>query len=361
MTFENARPARSERRSLTAAVNSAVAVSLVGASGWSVRATLTWNSSTWPSSRWRSVRSRRSDLASMSSPVMATVMALRQPPTKLPHTLIVDGGGIPFTPEIRTRSGPSLGQRDRVEQCGGIGVGVRRSADLVEELGGHRPDRHQPAGAGVFRDDARTVGEHLGDREPRVLEVRDLLEEGVVAAGALGAALDDVTGHDRAGQRVERVPAPPEPPGGGSHHHGGVGDPAGDDDVGPRIERGGDAESPEVGVGGHQLLARVGRRAPVSRWASGWPAARSRGRSRRMSSPSTWATWHDTPASVATSRSRAASPPGLRPPASTTTLIPRCTHVASDCCIWRRNVAAYPVDGSRWRAFHKMSIVSSAR
>ena len=59
----------------------------------------------------------------------------------------------------------------------------------------------------------------------------NLLEERVVAAGRLGAALDDVTGDDRAGERVEIVRRPVEAPGGRTHHESGIRHPPGDDDV----------------------------------------------------------------------------------------------------------------------------------
>ena len=44
---------------------------------------------------------------STSAPVMASVMELRHPPSRLAVTLRVGGGGSPTTPAMRTRSGPS--------------------------------------------------------------------------------------------------------------------------------------------------------------------------------------------------------------------------------------------------------------
>ena len=46
-------------------------------------------------------------LASMSRPVRQAVMLLRKPPARLMQTFRVGGGGCPWTPYMRTRSGPS--------------------------------------------------------------------------------------------------------------------------------------------------------------------------------------------------------------------------------------------------------------
>ncbi len=102
---------------------------------------------------------------------------------------------------------------------------------------------------------------HLGDREAGVDRVGDLGEEGVVAAGGLGAALDDVARGDGAGERVPVVGGPVERPGGRADDQRGVGDPAADDHVGAGAQRLGDAPAAEVGVGGDRLHARAGQRA----------------------------------------------------------------------------------------------------
>src|SRR6185369_11520087 len=77
----------------------------------------------------------------------------------------------------------------------------------------------------------------------------DLVEEAVVAAGGLGAALDDVAGGDGAGEAIPVVALPGEAPRGRPHDQGGVGDAPGDDDVGAARERLGDAPAAQVGVG----------------------------------------------------------------------------------------------------------------
>lgn len=77
-------------------------------------------------------------------------------------------------------------------------------------------------------------------------------EEGVVPAGGLGAALQDVPGDDGPGEGVVVVRPPAEVGGGGAGDEGGVGDPAGDDDIGPGAQTGGDTVAAEVGVGGEE-------------------------------------------------------------------------------------------------------------
>ncbi len=155
---------------------------------------------------------------------------------------------------------PLLGEPDRVEPGGDVRVPIPGPVDLVEELGGDRAHRDEAPRARVLRDDERAVLEQLHEREADVFETRDLLEEGVVPAGRLGATLDDVSGDEGTGQPVPVVGRPPEMPGGGADHEGGVRHPAGHHDVRPGAEGGGDAPSPEVGVGGDRGDARLGRR-----------------------------------------------------------------------------------------------------
>ena len=93
--------------------------------------------------------------------------------------------------------------------------------------------------------------------KPSGLRPVDLLEEAVVAAGRLRAALDDVAGGDGAGQPVPIVACPAEAPGRRAHDQRGVADPPGDDDVGAAAERLGDAPAAEVGVGRQRIAAGV--------------------------------------------------------------------------------------------------------
>ncbi len=92
----------------------------------------------------------------------------------------------------------------------------------------------------------------------------------------------------------------------GADHHRGVGDATGDDDVGARVQCRRDAEPTQVGVGREGSLGDAELLAIE-----------------RMSSPSTWATAGSSPSPFATSRSRAASAAGLRPPALLTIFTPR--------------------------------------
>ena len=150
--------------------------------------------------------------------------------------------------------GAVLGQPDRVEARDDVGREVARPVDLVEQLRGDRLHGDRPAGAGGLGDHRGPVGRDLGDGQADVPGARELAGEREVAAGGLRAALDDVSGDDRAGQRVEVAGAPPVPPRGGPDDHRGVGDPPGDDDVRAGLECGDDPAAPEVGVRDERFL-----------------------------------------------------------------------------------------------------------
>ncbi len=96
----------------------------------------------------------------------------------------------------------------------------------------------------------------LGDREAGAGHVV-LAEEGVVAAGRLGTALQDVTGDHRPGEGVEGVGRPAEAgdPGPGDQRR--IRHPAGDHHVRALGQAGRDAEAAEVGVGGQQALGQA--------------------------------------------------------------------------------------------------------
>ena len=83
---------------------------------------------------------------------------------------------------------------------------------------------------------------------------REALEAGEVAAGRLGAALEDVADDDGAGQLVVLLGRPAEVGDRRADDERGVGDASGDDDVGALGESRGDAEAAEVGVGGQGAL-----------------------------------------------------------------------------------------------------------
>lgn len=91
----------------------------------------------------------------------------------------------------------------------------------------------------------------LGEREAGTADVVGA-EEGVVPAGRLRTALQDVPGDHGPREGVQVVGPPAEVGGGRAGDEGRVGDPAGDDDVGPGAQAGGDAGAAEVGVGGEE-------------------------------------------------------------------------------------------------------------
>ena len=138
----------------------------------------------------------------------------------------------------------------------------------------------QAAGAGVLGDDAAAVGGDLGEREAERLVGAARVEQGAeaaeVAAGGLGAALDDVAGDHGAGQLVVRRRGPSRSgrSAGPTTTEASVTRPVTTTSA-PRVEGGGDAEGAEVGVRGQRLA--VGGEAELS--------ARS-----MRSSPSTCAT-----------------------------------------------------------------------
>ena len=102
---------------------------------------------------------------------------------------------------------PVGGEGDGVEAGGHVGTGVTRAVDLVEQLRGDGADGDRSPGARVLGDDAAAIGVDLGDGEAGVADVVPRAER-VVATGGLRAALDDVPGHDRPGERVQICRAP---------------------------------------------------------------------------------------------------------------------------------------------------------
>src|SRR5699024_7961647 len=168
--------------------------------------------------------------------------------------------------------GALLGELHGVQSCGHVGSGIACPGDLVHQLGGDGAWGHRTPAAWVFGDGRAAVGVDLGDREPGVGQVVAVVCQffgvGVVAAGGLGSAFDDMAGHGGPGQCVEVLPFPSEVGDGGSQGQGGVGDPAGDDDVGTCVQAGGDTEGAQVGVGG-QWCAEVEFLGPVEEIVAG--------------------------------------------------------------------------------------------
>ncbi len=149
---------------------------------------------------------------------------------------------------------------DRVEAGDDVGVRVLGPGDLVEQLRGHRADRDRSAGARMLGDHRRTVCRDLGDGETGVFEIGNLGEEGVIATGRLCAALDHVTGDDRAGQPVPVARLPPVVPGRRPDDERRVGHPRADHHVGPAAEGLDDRPAAEIRVGRHHLTGGGGQR-----------------------------------------------------------------------------------------------------
>ena len=196
---------------------------------------------------------------------------------------------------------PDRGQVDRH-----VGSEVVLGLHLVHQLGGHRVDGDQTARAALLGDHAAAVLGDLGDREAQRGGVaRELEEAREVATGGLGAALEDVTRDDGAGQLVVLLVAPAVLPGGRSDDHRGVGDPARDHDVGAptraparsRRRRGRRSRSARPPDRARRRVAPGCRRRP----------RRSRG---------------GRPCSAGSSSSFATRPAGLRPPAFATIRTP---------------------------------------
>ena len=165
------------------------------------------------------------------------------------------GRGVAADAADRDAVGPGLAELHAVEVGGDVGVEVARTLDLVDQLGGDGVDGDHAAGAVVLGDHARPVGGDLGDREAEGGHVASQLEEaGEVAPGRVGAALDHVARDHGAGQLVVGRRRPAEVRHRRADHEGGVGDAAGDHDVGTGVEGGGDAEAAEVGVGGEGVV-----------------------------------------------------------------------------------------------------------
>jgi hypothetical protein len=140
---------------------------------------------------------------------------------------------------------------------------VPHTLDLVHQLRGDGAGRDRPAGTGMLGDHAGAVPPDFGDREAGAGHVvKELGEERVVPAGGLGAALDDVAGRDGPGQLVVVGASPAEVRRGRADDERGVGDAAGDHDVGAGVQACDDAPRAQVGAGGQRAaepqLGRAG-------------------------------------------------------------------------------------------------------
>jgi len=140
----------------------------------------------------------------------------------------------------------------------------------------------------------------FGQREADAVEAGHLGEEGVVAAGGLRPALQDVSGHDRAGQRIPVVAGPPVMPGRRPADQRRVGRSPVTTTVAPAESASTIPQQPRYG-------------STVTGAGSSSPSA-SRG-----TEPATEATGTSRPSRPARARTASAQPVGLSPPALTTT------------------------------------------
>ena len=130
-----------------------------------------------------------------------------------------------------------------------------RIADLVDELLLHGGRGHGAAGPGRLRDRAAAMAVDLGDGEADVGRAGEVEPVGGDAAGDLRAALQEVAGDGGAGEAVPIVVAPAELVHAGPDHERGIGDAAGDHDIGAGRQRRHDPPAAEVGVGGDEPVA----------------------------------------------------------------------------------------------------------
>src|SRR4051812_24497933 len=99
----------------------------------------------------------------------------------------------------------------------------------------------------MLGDHARPIRTDLGEWETEVLQAGDFIEERVVAAGRLGAALQDVPGDEGTGQRVPVVTGPAVPPRRRADDERSVGDPTGQHHLRAGVEGRSDTPAAEVG------------------------------------------------------------------------------------------------------------------
>jgi len=113
-----------------------------------------------------------------------------------------------------------------------------RVLDFVEELFGAGGAVEKAAGAGNFGEDGGAVGADLGDGEAEAVEVGDVFEAGVgeVAAGELACAFEKMPDDSSLPQEVPVVERPAELVDERSEEKGGIGDAAGEDDIGITLE-----------------------------------------------------------------------------------------------------------------------------
>ena len=151
--------------------------------------------------------------------------------------------------------GPHLGEIHVAPIACHVGQEVfGRIANLVQQLLGNGADVHEAASPFGFREHERTVGSALGKRVAEVVPHRDVLPVGQQATGRLRPAFQKMPGEASLSQRVEVFGPPTELVDQRPERESRVDAAARDDDVGARIERGGDRPRPEVRVEAQRRL-----------------------------------------------------------------------------------------------------------
>ena len=132
-----------------------------------------------------------------------------------------------------------------------------RVADFVKQLLGDRADRHHPAGRLRLGDHQRAILAAFADRHADPGPVRHIAPVGESAAGHLRRTFEQMARQRAGRQQIEIVRAPAEFVDQRPERHGAVDGAAGDDDVGPGRQRGGDREAAGIG---HQAVDAIGTR-----------------------------------------------------------------------------------------------------
>jgi hypothetical protein len=129
---------------------------------------------------------------------------------------------------------------------------VGRIADLIDKLLGDNAGRHEPARPDGFGHDEGAVLGHLCDRKSDIIPSGNPLPIGVVAAGRLGAALDQMADERAGRQPIKVINRPFELVDQRPERQGAVDATSSDDHVCAAIERSRDGKGSEIGIGAEQ-------------------------------------------------------------------------------------------------------------
>ncbi len=160
----------------------------------------------------------------------------------------------------------AVGAGGRELDAGEIGDAIGRDvvfriAQFVQKLLLDGVDAHASAGRFVFGDDESAIGLGFDDRIADVRHIGNALPIHLaIAAGALRAAFDDMSGDCARCKLVVLIGFPSEAMDHGRERERGIGRAARDDDVRSRRQRLRQRESADVGVGALDAIANFGQR-----------------------------------------------------------------------------------------------------